>query len=77
MCVLLFITTVLIGALYFCCPLCCCNIAHFPAVGLIKDHLILSYLNLSLIQDLSIRDMQTMPNKTKPGSKVSFVASST
>lgn len=25
----------------FCCPLCCCNNAHFPIVGLIEDHLIL------------------------------------
>ena len=77
MCILLFITTVLIDALYFCCPLCCSNIAHFPIVGLIKDYLILSYLNLSLIQDVSFRDMQTIPNKTTPGSKLEFIASST
>ena len=30
------------------CPLCCCNLANFPTVGLIKDYLILSFIKHSL-----------------------------
>ena len=29
---------------YFSLPSCCCNVANFPTVGLIKDYFILSYI---------------------------------
>lgn len=33
----------------YCCPLCCCNAGPFPTVALLKDYLILSYLEFKLV----------------------------